>query len=84
VNESFSERPIIYSPYTYRARHRELSDEKPPINRIAESRRRSELITTVPKPQKRRTSPAQGNWVSAPVTGKQEDRRPAYIAYLTL
>jgi type III restriction enzyme len=58
--ESFFERPILNSPYAYPARHWELDEDRQPTNRIVESRRRSELITPVPKPQKRRRAAVQG------------------------
>src|SRR5271155_2067377 len=50
--ESFFERPILNSPYVYPGRHWELDAEGQPTNRIVDNRRRSELITPVPKPQK--------------------------------
>jgi type III restriction enzyme len=60
MNEHFFERPILNSPYVHPARHWELDDDGHPTNRIIETRRRSELITPVPKPQKRRRAPGQG------------------------
>jgi type III restriction enzyme len=57
--ESFFERPILNSPYVYPGRHWELDEEGQPTNRIIDTRRRSELITPVPKPQRRRRTPAQ-------------------------
>jgi type III restriction enzyme len=54
MSEHFFERPILNSPYVCPARHWELDAEGQPTDRIIESRRRSELITPVPKPQKRR------------------------------
>jgi type III restriction enzyme len=58
--ESFFERPILNSPYLHPGRHWELDGEGQPTNRIVDNRRRSELITPVPKPQKRRRAPGQG------------------------
>jgi type III restriction enzyme len=58
MDESFFERPILNSPYAFPARHWELDSEGQPTNRIIENRRRSELITPVPKPQRRRRSAA--------------------------
>jgi type III restriction enzyme len=58
MTDSFFERPILNSPYAYPARHWELDEDGQPTNRIIETRRRSELITPVPKPQRRR-SPGQ-------------------------
>ncbi len=57
--ESFFERPILNSPYAYPGRHWELDEDGQPTNRIIETRRRSELITPVPKPQKRRRTANQ-------------------------
>src|SRR5947209_5015388 len=54
MSESFFQRPILNSPYAYPAQHSELDDEGQPTDRIIPARRRSELMTPVPKPQKRR------------------------------
>jgi type III restriction enzyme len=59
MTNQFFERPIRNSPYDYPARHWELDDDGQPTNRILEIRRRSELITPVPKPRKRRRKPGQ-------------------------
>jgi type III restriction enzyme len=59
MNDSFFERPILNSPYTYPARHWELDEDGQPTNSIRESRRPCELITPVPQPQRRRRVPAQ-------------------------
>lgn len=52
--EAFFERPILNSPYECPVRHWELDDDGQPTNRIVDTRRRSDLITPVPKPKKRR------------------------------
>ena len=54
--ESFFERPILNSPYAPPDRHWELDDDGQPTNRIIDTRRRSDLITPVPKAKKRRRS----------------------------
>jgi type III restriction enzyme len=59
MNESFFERPILNSPYACPDRHWELDADRQPNNRIEDRRRRCELITPVPKPQKRRRSAAE-------------------------
>ncbi|MDJ0944576.1 MAG: DEAD/DEAH box helicase family protein [Kiloniellales bacterium] len=59
MTEQFFERPILNSPYEYPARHWELDEDGQPTNRILEVRRRSELITPVPKPRKRRRAKGQ-------------------------
>ena len=54
MTDQFFERPILNSPYACPTRHWELDDDGQPTNRIIETRRRSDLITPVPKPKKRR------------------------------
>jgi type III restriction enzyme len=54
MTTTFFERPILNSPYAYPAHHWELDKDGQPTNVIVPSRRRSELITPVPKPKKRR------------------------------
>ena len=54
MSDSFFERPILNSPYAHPPRHWELDGDGQPTNRIIETRRRSELITPVPKPRKRK------------------------------
>ena len=54
MSEAFFERPILNSPYEYPRRHWELDEDGQPTNRVIETRRRSDLITPVPKPKKRR------------------------------
>lgn len=57
--ESFFERPILNSPYAYPARHWELDADRQPTNHIVDLRRRCDLITPVPMPQRRRRVPEQ-------------------------
>lgn len=59
MTQQFFERPILNSPYDYPGRHWELDGDGQPTNRILETRRRSDLITPVPKPKKRRRKPGQ-------------------------
>ena len=59
MQESFFERPILNSPYASPPRHWELDEDGQPTNRIIDTRRRSELVTPVPKPQRRRRSSGQ-------------------------
>ncbi len=59
MTDQFFERPILNSPYEYPAQHWELDQDGQPTNRIIDARRRSELITPVPKPRKRRRGQGQ-------------------------
>jgi type III restriction enzyme len=56
MSELFFERPILNSPYEFPGRHWELDGDGQPTNRIIDARRRSDLITPVPKPKKRKQS----------------------------
>ncbi len=62
MTQHFFEHPILNSPYGYPARHWELVDGQP-TNKILETRRRSELITPVPQPKKRRQKRGQKEMV---------------------
>jgi len=59
MDNQFFERPVLNSPYEYPARHWELDEQGQPTQRIIERRRSAEFITPVPKPRKRKDSPAQ-------------------------
>jgi type III restriction enzyme len=63
MTQHFFERPILNSPYAYPAQHWELDDDGQPTDRILPSRRRSELITPVPQPKKRRRKRGQKEMV---------------------
>ena len=55
MSESFYEKPILNSPYDVPKRHHALDEDgQPTDNPPIAGRRRSELITPVPKPRKRR------------------------------
>ena len=56
---TFFEHPILNSPYAYPARHWELDADGQPTNALIESRRRSDLITPVPKAKKRKAPKVQ-------------------------
>ncbi len=58
--ETFFERPILNSPYEPPRQHWELDADGQPTDRIVETRRRSDLITPVPKPKRRRQNKKQG------------------------
>ena len=51
---AFFEHPILNSPYACPGRHWELDADGQPTNRLIGSRRRSDLITPVPKAKKRK------------------------------
>lgn len=58
MSQNFFDKPILNSPYEYSARHWDLDDDGQPTNQILNSRRRSELISPVPKPKKRKKASA--------------------------
>jgi type III restriction enzyme len=59
MSNQFFEQPILNSPYYYPNRHWELDAEGQPTQNIIEHRRRSKLITPIPKPKKRKSSKKQ-------------------------
>ncbi len=54
MSEDFFRQPILNSPYGYPSRHWELDSAGQPTQKIAESRRRADFVTPIPKPQKRK------------------------------
>ena len=63
MSVTFFERPILNSPYEYPRQHWELDKDGQPVDRIIETRRRSDLITPVPKPKKRRQNQKQASLI---------------------
>ena len=63
MSDAFFDRPILNSPYEYPSQHWELDADGQPTNSIIKSRRRSDLITPVPKPKKRKASKNQTGFV---------------------
>ena len=62
MSQHFFEKPILNSPYIYPRRHWELVDDQP-TDRIIETRRRSDYVTPVPQPKKRRKNQKQEAFV---------------------
>jgi type III restriction enzyme len=82
VAESFFEHPILNSPYKYPDRHWELDNDGQPTNVIAPSRRRSSLVTPVPKPKKRRQNSKQDSFLLSDkddVTTEEQEYNPTPI-----
>jgi len=59
MENDFFKKPIRNSPYEYPKEHWELDADGQPTQKIIESRRKAEFITPIPKPRKRKGSPAQ-------------------------
>ena len=78
MTQNFFEKPILNSPYEYSTRHWELDDDGQPTNQILNSRRRSELITPVPKPKKRKKASAAQTEL---VLGSKDDLSTAEQEY---
>jgi type III restriction enzyme len=57
---SFFEKPILNSPYQCPRRHWELDRDGQPTQQIAQTRRRADFITPIPKPRKRTGAAEQG------------------------
>ena len=63
MSDQFFERPILNSPYAYPGQHWALDDDGQPTSEIVATRRRSDLITPVPKPKKRKSPREQTSLV---------------------
>jgi type III restriction enzyme len=75
MTDSFFERPIINSPYERPTRHWALGEDGQPTGEILEQRRRSDLITPVPKPKKRQKTAAQSELELDAATGVSTDEQ---------
>ncbi|WP_282044998.1 BPTD_3080 family restriction endonuclease [Roseibium album] len=75
MSEQFFEKPILNSPYDYPAKHWELDDDGQPTNRILEIRRRSDLITPVPKAKKRKQNSQQTSMVLGSTDGLSNEEQ---------
>ena len=77
---SFYEKPVVNSPYAYPARHWELDADGQPTNRLVESRRRSDLITPVPKAKKRKAAPGPAAQAELDLAAGAEGLHPLHTA----
>jgi type III restriction enzyme len=59
MSREFFEHPILNSPYEYPSRHWELDAGGQPTQKIAESRRRADFVTPIPKPKKQKGAAKQ-------------------------
>jgi type III restriction enzyme len=82
VVDAFFEHPILNSPYDYPRRHWELDDDGQPTNVVAQSRRRSSLVTPVPKPKKQHRNAKQASLLLSDadeVTTAEQEYNPTPI-----
>lgn len=63
ATQSFFDAPILNSPYAYPGQHWHLDEDGQPTDEIIPSRRKSSLITPVPKPKKKSRSASQAEMV---------------------
>lgn len=63
MTDAFFEHPILNSPYDYPGCHWELDEDGQPTGTILDSRRRSELITPIPKAKKRKGAQDQSQMI---------------------
>lgn len=63
MSDLFFEKPILNSPYEIPIRHWELDPSGQPTQQIAETRRRAEFITPIPKPRKQKGGGKQDSLV---------------------
>jgi type III restriction enzyme len=67
--DTFFEHPILNSPYEAPTRHWELDEQGQPTQRIAETRRRADFVTPIPKPRKRKSATMQQVLIADEDTG---------------
>jgi type III restriction enzyme len=60
MSNLFFEKPILNSPYEIPTRHWELDPSGQPTQQVAQTRRRAEFITPIPKPRKQKGGASQG------------------------
>ena len=63
MSDIFFEKPILNSPYEMPIRHWELDPSGQPTQLVAETRRRAEFITPIPKPRKQKGAAKQDSLV---------------------
>ena len=79
VAETFFEQPILNSPYEIPTRHHDLDADGQPTNRPPlQGRRRSALITPVPKPRKRKQRSAKQAEMCSPTPEGLSDAEQEY------
>ena len=77
MSEHFFEMPILNSPYAAPDRHWELDEGGQPTDRIVASRRRSSLVSPIPKPKKVRGKGAQADlYAAANAAGIEQEYNP--------
>ena len=54
MSDQFFEHPILNSPYEYPIKHWDLDEHGQPTQEVVKQRRKSEFITPIPKPRKRK------------------------------
>lgn len=59
MSSAFFDHPILNSPYDYPSRHWELDASGQPTQKVAETRRRADFVTPIPKPKKQKGAGAQ-------------------------
>ena len=69
---TFSEQPILNSPYEYPARHWELGGDGVPTDRIAEQRREAKHVVPVPPPRRSNQQRAMQLGITMPTDERQE------------
>ncbi len=75
MTEDFFSEPILNSPYDYPGRHWDLDEQGQPTGKVVETRRRSQLITPIPKPQKQKKQSKQDELGLSGTTGLDTDQQ---------
>jgi type III restriction enzyme len=79
VSQRFFEQPILSSPYVQPASHWELDEQGQPTDKITKSRRRSSLISPIPKPKKTRGGMQSGLFADRDDAGSEQEYNPTEV-----
>jgi type III restriction enzyme len=79
VSQRFFERPILNSPYGEPQCHWELDPQGQPTDRVVPSRRRSSLVSPIPKPKKSRGGGQAGLFSKRDDLGLEQEYNPTEV-----
>lgn len=79
MSQRFFEQPILNSPYEEPSRHWELDASGQPTDRIAAARRKSSLVSPIPKPRKTRGKAVGDLYAGRDDLGLEQEYNPTEI-----
>lgn len=79
MTERFFETPILNSPYAPPDRHWELDESGQPTDRILPDRRRSSLVSPIPKAKKVKGKAGQADLYAPGSSGAEQEYNPTEV-----